>query len=874
MIDRLARVLASALTELDAEQLAEAVWLAARWTEPADPAAALAPEDSITAAATNDADVAAPAGQPGGSPAGADLALPAQEADPFGDNGVRVTEVGLRLPVTLSTAPTTATALSQFRRVHRSGSPVVDVDATVEATADARRLVVVTRPGRERGLDAAIVVDQTPVALVWAEAVDELEATLRRTGAFRNVTRWSLDRSARTSAGEPPLLDSAGVIHHADQIVDPAGRRLVLMLSDGTADEWYQSGMWQILRRWARAMPTTLVHLLPTSYWGYTAFGRPGAVIRCRRPAEPNASLEVRAAWWSDDDVSPADLPVPVIALESNAIMQWTHAVVGGSTWTEAIWARPPRPVVGTATDADLTAADRVSAFEMRASDGAQRLARVLAGAPLLSLPLIRVLHKYLVPDPATSHVAELLVSGLLEKLPEKPGPGTLLLRFLPGVADLLYRGTTITQEWDTYELLTGYIERNAGTGDAVRAVVVDPDGAISLDSELVPFAAMGRRMALRLGLDLSEPADTTAATPSDVGRDTASDVRRYLLLFAADEYAPGLRPLPARAMAAEISELFQSLGYALAVTATGFVTHDAALEAMARFYRDPDRRPTDVVVLYLFGHSGLVEGEFRFLLSNARIDGSGPGTIAVTDLTTLLFGGSIVSRNLVIVDADFAATATRKLAVAAQAASVPSFAAIATTGPDSDTFINTFPRTLSATVRSWLEGPATSAHLGLDELMQGLNTRLHAAGSQQAELVTAGLGGRSLPAHFTRSAIPAVTPTYLQTIKRLAPDPLVGREDDLADLAAFCTSADSQSRYLWLQGPGGRKDCAARPFRVPSTARRADRLVLHFRPPCGARQRLRLHRNCSRTDCQDGGRTDSSAADRHGRRRVSAGHA
>lgn len=495
MIDRLARSITAAFPELRGEQLADALWLAAKYSTATESSTLDTDATATESAWAGREEVETPADNPAGTTPGADLALTDEERPSTESQAILVTEVGLRVPVATGPTPTTVTALSQFRRVRRPGPPVVDLDATVEATADAGRLVVVTRPSQERGLDVAIVVDRTPVAMVWADMIDEFAATLRRTGAFRSVSRWWLD--------ELVLRDSAGTVHSTDFIIDPTGRRLVLLLTDATAARWYVKQAWRVLDRWAKAMPTALVHLLPRSYWGYTATGQPTATVRSRRPAGPNSGAEAMTSWWSDDP-DPTDVPIPIIALCQEDITRWAGAVVSGSAWTDAVWARPPETVATPRSE--LTPADRVRTFQSRASVGAQDLARVLAGAPLLSLPLIRVLHEHLVPAPETGQLAEILVSGLLEKLPEGADSANPLLRFRPGVADLLYQGTTASQEWDVYEILTQHLERNASTGNAVRAVLADPHGTASAEGELVPFAAMSRGVAIRLGIAM--PAD------------------------------------------------------------------------------------------------------------------------------------------------------------------------------------------------------------------------------------------------------------------------------------------------------------------------------------------------------------------------------
>ncbi|MFJ6950836.1 SAV_2336 N-terminal domain-related protein, partial [Micromonospora aurantiaca (nom. illeg.)] len=522
MIDRLAHVLAEAFPDHDGEHLADALWLVAtRGSTAPTPGPAVTSGREHADAATPTATRAAQATTDVTSPQPvADLSLPGGRPGATTETG-RAIEVGLRIPIA-TPSMTTVTALSLFRRVRRPGRPVLDIDATVDATADAKRLVIVTRSERERGLDVAVVVDRTPGAMVWAETITELEGTLRRTGAFRSVTRWSLDQSMGAAApARPRVRDSAGAVHHADHLVDPAGRRLVLLLTDGTADAWRGGPLWQVLRRWAQAMPTALVHLLPEPYWAYTAIGQPTAAVRSPRPASPNSSMQTLTAWWSDEDEDHSAVSVPVFGLRPEAIMRWTRAVVTGSTWTEAIRAHPRQATAAAPAMRAASAAQRVRVFQARASEGAQRLARILAGAPVLSLPLIRVLHEHLVPHPETGQVAELMVGGLMERLPDGTGRDSLLLRFRPGVADLLYEGTTTSQEWDVYEVLSGYLERHGGSGDTVRAVLADPRGTTSVDGDLVPFAAMGRGMAMRLGLDVDMPADSPQhgpATPAPDG--------------------------------------------------------------------------------------------------------------------------------------------------------------------------------------------------------------------------------------------------------------------------------------------------------------------------------------------------------------------
>ena len=187
--------------------------------------------------------------------------------------------------------------------------------------------------------------------------------------------------------------------------------------------------------------------------------------MRSRRPAAPNRIAEVEVAWWdADAESGDATVAVPVVAMRLDALETWARAVVAGSAWVDAVWARQPLAHSAREANADASAEDRVRAFQARASHGALALARVLAGAPVLSWPLIRVLQARLLPGTGSSELAEVLVSGLLERIQESAregeGEGEQRFRFRAAVSELLARGTTALEEWDAFAAISDYLER------------------------------------------------------------------------------------------------------------------------------------------------------------------------------------------------------------------------------------------------------------------------------------------------------------------------------------------------------------------------------------------------------------------------------
>ena len=509
MIEDVARALAAALPDCTPEEIADVLWLLTVLPGGADDVlASLDNNESAVPPQMSKVPPAEAADTSSTEPDQPTVTLAEGRGPTSGGRMVSARAVGLRAPAAIGRPLSTARVFSLFKRISGPGPPEVDIDATVEATADARRLIVVTKPGRERGLDVALVGDTSPVMTVYENALTEFEALLIRAGAFRSVTRWTL-----VPGPEILIRDRAGAGHHPDRLIDPSGRRLVLLMTDAVADHWYGPATWEALRRWGEVMPTALIHVLPEQYRAGGPLGQSAFSIRSRSPGGPNLTADIEIPWWDTETTfGNPNVPVPVVPMRRESLEVWAQAVTAGTAWVDAVWARQPSGRSAREANADVSAEDRVRAFQARASHGAQKLARILAGAPVLSRPLISILQGRLLPETGTSELAEVLVSGLLERTAGSRGVNEdWQLRFRPSVSELLRRGTTAAQEWDTFEVISEYLVRNAGTGSAIHALLADPQGIYEVDAQREPFAALGRSVAARLRLRSADGGDAGA---------------------------------------------------------------------------------------------------------------------------------------------------------------------------------------------------------------------------------------------------------------------------------------------------------------------------------------------------------------------------
>ncbi|MFD8412820.1 SAV_2336 N-terminal domain-related protein [Streptomyces sp. NPDC059650] len=441
----LAGLLRAAGLDPSAEELADALWLAGRIGPPA-PAAAPAgaarpprrpaprdqpppeegpppavhpPEDPVRlyAARLRGAAAEDPAALPGG--AGVPVRVPGAAALP------RILEI--------------QRALRSLQRHRPPGPPtrlVLDEPATAEASARALGLVIpVLRPESRREATVRLVMDTSPSMAVWQDMFEELRGVCERLGAFRDVQVHYLHRLADGRAALGQASAPGTRLRSGDQLRDPSGRSLTMVVSDCAGPLWREGEAQRVLHRWAECTPCVVVQPLPQRLWNRswlptergTLTRVEGGAGKLRfRPDRPARPGRLRGG-----------LTVPVLPPNATALGAWARLVAGFGTG--------PVPAEVGRVLADHPAAplpppravrpprELVRRFYSSASPRAVQLAVYLSAAPL-TLPVMRLVQRTMLPDSEPSDLAEVLLSGLLRR---GPAPGEWY-EFTPGVQDVL----------------------------------------------------------------------------------------------------------------------------------------------------------------------------------------------------------------------------------------------------------------------------------------------------------------------------------------------------------------------------------------------------------------------------------------------------
>ena len=434
-------------------------------------------------------------------------------------------------------------------RVPAADRQQLDEEATAERCAEQRLPLPVYGGRAEPRFSVTLLVDRGLSMEVWQPLAREFRDLLVRSGAFREVRMvelspprsWEGDGAVgyRPVEAQQVVWKSPKALRRSPPpLAAEARRSLLLVISDTAGPHWWDGLMFEALEAWSRRLPVAILHTLPHWMAQRTALrALAQAEIRNGDATASNSHYLVRDPdGW--DDTPTRGGAVPVLSLDPGSLAPWSALVMGDGRLSiagvripadRAVLEQrlePLRPEALAPAVAQPSSAEELwQGFCRFASAEAQRLMMVLAAAPVLSLPVMRLIKEAILP-PASGPLPlqEVLLSGLLQPIagPPEQEPGqqhrgrrdadrqspadadTLQYSFHAGVLELLRSDLSAADTVTVVRMVTGLLERrwNAlGTGHSFRALLRDP--GLEIDDEelkgVVNFATATAELIERL---------------------------------------------------------------------------------------------------------------------------------------------------------------------------------------------------------------------------------------------------------------------------------------------------------------------------------------------------------------------------------------
>ncbi|MBM9503608.1 hypothetical protein ITX44_03495 [Streptomyces sp. KK5PA1] len=342
----------------------------------------------------------------------------ARTAGGAGAIGVAVPEAG-----TLPRLLELQAALRPLQRYHSPALPrreELDESATAERSARAAGLLLpVFRPVSRGNAGMQLLMDASSSMYVWERMLRELGGVFERLGAFHEVqVRYLHETPEGVPAVSGRFDPEPAALRSAEQLSDPTGRRITLLVSDCAGPLWRSGQAHRLLHRLARHGPVAVLQPLPARLWNRTRLPVSYGVLHRAEGLVPSSPLRFSAGTaGATASAVPGALPVPVLPPTAQALGAWARLLAGtGATEVPAAvgWVRPDQPATHTAPRrATVPAPALVGRFRSAASPAAAQLAVYLAAAPLF-LPVMQLVQRTMLPDSGPAELAEVLLGGLV----------------------------------------------------------------------------------------------------------------------------------------------------------------------------------------------------------------------------------------------------------------------------------------------------------------------------------------------------------------------------------------------------------------------------------------------------------------------------
>lgn len=560
-----------------AEDLIDALWLAGQMGEP-EVKQTQAPEKSVAdTSATVREQVIEVGDNEAEEDAFAELALPRTETQPESQSP-QIEGIPIKAPAApaLRIRLELARALRPLRRkVPSPGRMAFDEIATVEQIANQNIWSPVLRPAPECWLDLALVIEDTPSLVLWKETIREFQMLVERQGAFRRVTTWRLRAHEQRSLAlfknwkkEPTRQrQQSQRPSQPEQLLDPAKRRLILLLSDCTSEAWRSGQLLDWLDCWGEQAPTAVVQFLPERLWSQTVLGQgvpmwlsalePGVPSAKLRQADQAQLLQQLLSVTEEQASSrkkPQKITVPIIPLEAEPLKQWAKVVAGagevrttGVEFDRTKFSPSPSAASSEGQPHSFSAQERVQRFRTTASLMAQRLAGLMAAAPVDPV-IVDLIRQTLLREAEPVHVAEVFMGGLMDAKETENG---LRYNFPSEVRGLLIDTVPKSKKESVLDAVSVYIGdrlgRNIRSFEALLGV--DFSGDAEAEGLVVPFAQVAAQVLARMGDEYAALAEQVR-----MGQTVAPPPRRE----EAEDMFPPLQMFKFREATLEFSTLIE----------------------------------------------------------------------------------------------------------------------------------------------------------------------------------------------------------------------------------------------------------------------------------------------------------------------------
>jgi formylglycine-generating enzyme required for sulfatase activity len=411
-----------------------------------------------------------------------------------------------------------------MRRIATGRMTILDESATVQRIAEQGICIPVMHSELEPWLDLALVVDESQSMLIWRHTIKDLQRLLSHYGIFRDIRIWGI--KPNDASNELQVFSRMGSNHRLaspKELVDPTGRRLVLIVSDCVSNIWRKGLIFPALQEWTQKQPLAILQMLPERMWRRTALGLGTSVeFSSSLDGAANRDLLVNKKFLLETRTK-----VPILTMEPELAVRWSQMLVGKADALTSGYILPvqldidlhPQLQKQQQAIASQDVSQRVQRFRSTTSPLGRKLAGLLAAAPFINLPVVRLIQQTLLPQSRSLQVAEVFLGGLLQprsEISSDTNPDAVEYEFIAvDCRDILLEDSPVSDSVDVLNAVSRYVAAQMGRSLSEFMALLK-DSSKDKGENVKPFAELTARILRKLGGEYAELANELETSQAD----------------------------------------------------------------------------------------------------------------------------------------------------------------------------------------------------------------------------------------------------------------------------------------------------------------------------------------------------------------------
>ena len=449
------------------------------------------------------------------------------------DNTKQKIDTQKNLPLRIPDAPSIpkplefAKALQPLmQKVNSPKKTTLDEIETVNQTAKSGICIPILKPEPEPWLDLVLVIDKYKSMTLWQHTIKELKQLLKNYGIFREVKICRLypqelaaiqkqKYTQKNQKNSDKILLTAGIgkqktFPKTQELIDTTGRRLILIVSDCIAPFWHDGSILSTLREWGEYQPLAILQMLPDWMWRRTGL-RIGSSVQLQNlvPGNSNKNLIIKEFLLWRNLLLEQGIKIPILTLQPELAKVWSQMLIGKPEALVSGFILPNELHLKSENLPEnkiekLNPEKRVHRFRMNASPIARKLASLLSAAPMICLPVVRIIQAKLLSQALPIHTAEVFLGGLLKPTQEiNPDTNSELVEYKfvdEKIRNILLKSAPVSDSQKVFDAVSQYVKEHFGK--SMKEFVALLKLPTNTEETVPAFAEIGFNILKELGGD------------------------------------------------------------------------------------------------------------------------------------------------------------------------------------------------------------------------------------------------------------------------------------------------------------------------------------------------------------------------------------